>query len=188
MNEADDGVGFLVVASGPRVRRRSRAALELDDRLVDDTELAAIHGEPPVRLELQAIEQRRVHLRLEDGVTAFAQILGAVHRHVGVSKELVDALGAVRIRDADARAHRHFAALDAQRESKRVGDALHHEDCIVVVLHAFQKNGEFVATDSRYGIAAARRFEQPLADRHEPSIAFRVAERVVHRLTAAMPV
>ena len=118
----------------PRVgwRQRTRAStpaiaarVELDDRLVEDRELAAADAPFQLGREGVAGDDRRVHRRLEDRDAALAGCLGGVHRDVGVAQQLVGVLAdPAADGDADAAADRDLLALDRERDLQRVDHAL----------------------------------------------------------------
>ena len=88
-------------------------ALEIDDRLVVELELAGRQRLAQVVLQGAPRLHLRVHLRLEEAEGAAAVALGAVERQVGVAHQLV---GLVAVRradgDADAGADHHLLAVD----------------------------------------------------------------------------
>ena len=68
------------------------ARLQLDHRLVVQDELVVLQCSLQVRLQLEPLERRVVHRRLEHLIAALAALLGHVHRHVRVPEQLLGAL------------------------------------------------------------------------------------------------
>ena len=100
-------------------------ALEIDDRLVVQLELAGdqrlaqvvLHGAPRLHL--------RVHLGLEEAVGAAPVALGAIERQVGVPHQLVGRHAVGRADgDADAGADHHLVAVDVVGLAHRLDDAM----------------------------------------------------------------
>ena len=55
----------------------------VDDRLIEDLELAALESDSEVALEVEQLELLLVHLVVEDLEATLALALGPVHRHIG---------------------------------------------------------------------------------------------------------
>ena len=62
---------------------------EVDDRLVDQPELAELDGALELDAELVALADRRVHARVEDREAGLAVGLRHVHRDVGVAHHVL---------------------------------------------------------------------------------------------------
>ncbi len=131
--DLDDGAGIL--GQRDEIDRRDQAAgrvtpaqqrliavhavvLDVDDRLVEELELAALgDGAAQIGLEVEALDRGRVHRRLERLGLVAAGGLRLVERQVGVPQQLVTALaGGLRGEHvADAGRHLELAALDRDR-------------------------------------------------------------------------
>ena len=136
----------------------------------------AEHGEP-----------RRggdVLLGLEDH-GAGLELLGRVHRDVGVAQQLLG-VGAVPRgqHDADAGLDVEDDAVDVeglvQGLAEPLGDGLRLADAV----HERQQDGELVAAEARDGVAVAQDRLQPRGDLAEQLVAVGVAEGVVDLLEA----
>ena len=78
---------------------------QLDDRLVDDPQLAVLDPAPQLVLRAQPEQHALAQHVVEQLEAAAAALLGAVHRRVGVAQQVGGVgVGAVGDRDADARA------------------------------------------------------------------------------------
>ena len=133
-------------ASGRAPRRRRRGPLvEVDDRLVVEDELVALDRLPQVGLELEPLDDRGAHLRLEELVAAEPGGLRAVHRDVGVAEQV---LAAARRRtaipmlalDEHLRARRSRTALGAPSQIRSASRAASLRSASVL-----EQDGELVA-------------------------------------------
>ena len=82
-----DEAAFGVLPAHQGLEPRNPAVVEGDDRLIGDPELVAFNRAPEVCLQLQAVDDGRVHRLIEDDVMGLPLGLGAVHRGVGVAKK-----------------------------------------------------------------------------------------------------
>ena len=113
------------VPAGERLERHERPPLEVDDRLVVDTELAALDCPLDGEGKLLALADPGVHLRLVRDEAALAGPLRAVHRDVRVPQQLFrhgDVLAAER--DADAGVDRDVVLVDDERLLDRLHEAV----------------------------------------------------------------
>src|SRR5204863_5752164 len=78
-----------------RLDPRYCPASKMEDRLVREGDLLALQGALQVHLEFEAIDDRGVHLGLEDRVTTLAPRLGSVHGEVRIPKEQLAVIDAV---------------------------------------------------------------------------------------------
>ena len=60
---------------------------QLDLRLVDDPQLAALERVPEPALEVEPLDGALAHRLVEDLAARLAELLGAVHRGVGVAQQ-----------------------------------------------------------------------------------------------------
>ena len=95
-----------------------RLSCEVDQRLVDEAELAAAQRHLEALFEHAAVLQRLVHALFEEVVVAAALVLGAIEREVGVLEQRlgVAAVGR-RDGDADAGADHDLMAVDDRSAS-----------------------------------------------------------------------
>ena len=98
---------------------------QAEDRLVGEHSSSRSTRPLQVDLELQALDDRRVHLGLEDRVAALAAALGPVHRQVGVAQQRLGigpgpAAMPMLARDED------LAAAQLERGLERVEEPLRH--------------------------------------------------------------
>ena len=97
-------------------RRRGRL------RLVEQRELA-----PAQRTVQPAVGEARAvlrHLAIEEHCASAPELLGAIHRAVGLAHELFDPPVVGEQRDADARAHVVVTPAEIHRQRERLDDAL----------------------------------------------------------------
>src|SRR6185295_7050665 len=87
-----DQAALRVVPAQQRLEAAQAPAVQLDDRLEDDAELAARLGLVKVGLEAELLLRPRQHRLVEDLEAAAAGRLGAVHRRVGVAQQVVGTL------------------------------------------------------------------------------------------------
>ena len=76
-----------------RLDARELAARQVVDRLVIEDELLVLRRPQQVRPQLEALQHRVVHGRLEDLVPALPFGLGHVHGDVGVAHHFLCSLG-----------------------------------------------------------------------------------------------
>ena len=100
-----------------------RVGPQVVDRLVDEHQLVALDRPLQVHLEVQALDDRRVHLGLEDRVAALAARLGAVHRQVGVAKQRLGA-ASVPVAIPMLAADEDLAPAELERRLERLEDPL----------------------------------------------------------------
>ena len=159
---------------------------ELDHRLVVQDELAVVDGALEIGLELQALQGGVVHRGFEHLVAALPGFLGHVHRHVGVPKELLGALGSARSRvggrDADRGADEDLLALQVERSLERREDPRRNLRGVDAVAAVLEQDRELVSTEASGGVGLPERVLQALADLVEHPVTGGVTERVVDRL------
>ena len=153
--------------------------VEGHDRLVVQDELVGDERAPQLALELDAIDHRRVHVRLEELVSTASRVLHRVHRDVGVAQELVDRVGAAVERDADARVDHRLDTCDAERHRQCIKQTLRDPRCLLLGADVFEKDRELVAAETGCGVGWSDTRKQPLRDAAEQRVAGRVSEAVV---------
>src|SRR6185436_15359841 len=93
-----------------------------------------------------------------EAIVVPAELLGAVHRDVGVAQQRIAVAGVRRIeRHADAGADREFAPVDAERRLERAQDLFRHHLAVGVQLQVRYHHHELVAAvaGERVGLAQA---------------------------------
>ena len=155
------------------------------DRVVDEMELAPLHGSPQRVLQRQTRARLRVHALAEDLVTRAASLLGLVHRRVRVAKDLLGA-GVGRLAQGDPDARRDEDLLGPQVEGfpQRLVVPNRRRPRVVDALDVLQQHHELVAAEPRQGVGLPQVATQPIGDADEQRVAHRVAEAVVHVLEA----
>ena len=100
-----------------RLDRRDAAGGEVVDRLVDEDQLVALEALPELALERDALLETFAEPVVEDLDAPAAELLGAVHRQVGVAEHALGAAIAVcGDGDADRAGERVLLALQVGRE------------------------------------------------------------------------
>ena len=109
-------------------------------------------------LEVVAARDPRAHLRVEELATAAAVLLGLVERDVRVTQQRarVD-VALVRERDAHARRHERFEAIEVEGLVERADDALGDLLGLGDVLEVFAEHDELVAAETSDGVSARAR-------------------------------
>lgn len=172
-----------VAPAHQRLRRNDRAGRQVNDRLVVRDQLAPEDSSLKVDLELEAFEDRRVHARLERLVTPLAGALCAVHRQVGVAKQVV-AAAILAGRDADARRDVDLLALDFERSPQLGQNALGHQLGSPRRADVLEQDRELVAAEARRRIGWPQAATQSARHEDEQLVARDVPEAVVDVLEA----
>ena len=101
-----------------------------------------------------ALDDRRMHRRLEDRVLALALGLRRVHRDVGIAEQVVRAIPFVATGgDADAGADRELLAFDRHGHLEGLEEPLANRQGPVQVGHVVEQDRELVAAQSRRHVA-----------------------------------
>ena len=190
--ERDERVGLhdaarRVLPAQQRFDAEHATVLEIEDRLVDEKELAPLGRGAEIELEREPVLYRGLHLAHERHVAIAARGLGLVQRDVGVAQQVgrprcrapyAMPMLAVMLEDSAGR------ALDLERLAQHFEQALGDELGTAGRCAAFDEHDEFVTADSGNRVGLAQRRRQPGGDRSEQAVAGVVAERVVHLLEA----
>ena len=154
-------------------------------RLVGERELANLQGMPQVAFQFHAFARHHVHVGVEPLHGVAAQVLGAVHRHVGVDHQVLAVAGVVRVQaDAQGQRHEQLAALDRERRAHRLDGGTRHPQGVGRLVQVGQQQGELVAAQPRQRVAAAHALAQAGGDLLQQGVAGGVAEGVVDVLEA----
>ncbi len=175
------GCSQRISASNPN----SVPVVEVDHRLVVHAHLAALDGAVQLVAGAQVVDRAVVFARVEQLGAVAAQLLGAVHRRVGVAQQRLGRVGAAaRQRDADARGHEHLAFHERDRPRDRLGEPLRDELDGLLAGHVVAEDRELVAAEAGDDVVRAHGRAQPVGHGHEQAVAGRVTEAVVHHLEA----
>ena len=156
--------------------------LEIEQRLVDQLELASLQCQAQIRLQLTSLLGAFVEAFLEEGVSAAAGLLGAIQRQVGAAQQclaVVPVLGSNR--DADAGRWREFIAFNADRLGNRREYLARQPVDRVAIFPDGLQDDELVPAEARNEMAP-RRVLYPPPGFNQQSVAGRMAERVVDDL------
>ena len=166
-----------------RLHAADLVALEIDDGLVVELELAGRQGVAQVVLHEVARLHLRIHLRPEEAIGAAPVGLGAVERQVGVPDQLV---GGEAVRgphgDADAGADHHLLPIDGVGRAHRLDDAQRQRRGIGRLADRHLQHRELVAAHARDGVGFPHQLLQALCHHLQELVAGGMAERVVHGL------
>ena len=158
--------------AGQRLETDQLAGGEVDQRLEEGNELAVLDAAADVLLQLHAVGELALQLRVEPGEAVPAGALGGVEREVALAKDVLLLLQTADLGEADRRGHEdlHVAEVDRLRQLRqdRLGELLR-----ILGRRTVEQNRELVAADA--GAAAALRrlarrayrprcFEQLVAD------------------------
>src|SRR5438270_6841774 len=147
----EEGVGeeqpvARVVPAEQRLDRDRAAALELDDRLVVEDELALLEGAGELGAVLEAAADQLVHPRLVDAHPPLAALLAAVHGDIGAAEQLLaTGLAGARQRHPHGAAHHHRARPEVDRAGQGLDDALRDREGVVHRGEVVEVDGEPVA-------------------------------------------
>ena len=158
-------------------------AVQVDERLVVQLELAVGETLSEIELEDAARLDLAIHLGLEEMRGAATFGLGAIESHVGVAQQRV---GAVAVaggkRDADAGADHDLVAAHLVGPADGLDQLRGERARLVGIAERRLHDGEFVAAQTRHQIAVAQAAAQAVGDRLQQLVADRVAERIVDAL------
>ena len=195
--DIDDQIGFLCHRNEPA--RQHHAVLwmrpadqglgpahmtshEIDDGLVHQIEFATLQREPEIGLEIDALRHARAHFARIALHAPAASVLGTVHRHVSVRQQRLHILPIRRPRNADARAHEHFALVQPEGPVQRLLNTQRGGIGFVVMTEILEQHGEFITAKARHRISGAQHALQPLRYCDQEGVTFRMSERVIDEL------
>ncbi len=177
----------LEEAAGRRTPARQRleadqlARIQVDQRLEERNELAVLDAGANVFLELHAVGQLALQLRIEPGEAVPAGALGGVQREIALAEDVLVPLEAADLREADRRRHEHLDIAEVGRLRKLGKDRL--RDLFGgLVRAAIQKNRELVAADPGAAAVLGRFGDERIGDTLEQLVADEVAVQVVDPL------
>jgi hypothetical protein len=158
-------------------------ALERDDRLVVDPQLAADQRTAHLHLQPECLHRVAVHRLVEELVTRAAESLRTVHRRVGVTEQGFRPVVVGPADDhADAGGAHHFVAL--QHEGTRQGalHALGRLRRLPRLLQLLEHQGELVAAHADEDLAGCQTPREPRRYLDQQPIAREMPEAVGDRL------
>ena len=104
-----------MLPSHQRFHPHEISALDLDFRLIENSQLTLFDRAPQLGLQLQAPHRGQVHRRIENLIARFAARLRLIHRDVGVTNQIDRRIVALTERDADADGAEDFVRPDLER-------------------------------------------------------------------------
>ena len=138
--------------------------VEVVDRLVDETELVAFERGSQIELELDAVRDLGLHLRMEDLVAVLARGLGLVERHVRIAQQ-VTRVRPVAHGDTDTGVddQRHRRAVELERLAHHVQQPFRDQFRRDLERAAVDQHHELVATHPADRVRVPQRALQPAA-------------------------
>ena len=179
---ADDAARRVVPAQ-QRLHAVHVHRVEVEERLVQQVELAVGERGLQVHLQPEPVDHRRLHLGREQRGAVLAHRLGAVQRDVGVAEQVLAGV-AVALGDADAGGDRQRAveAVEQERLAQHVAEPLGEQLRAGRERHALGEHHELVAAEPADRVAGPDRGREPGRDRAQQLVAGLVPERVVDLL------
>ena len=172
-----------VLPAHQRLGADGAAAGQLDDRLIEQPQLAAFDRLPQLRLDAQAVLRGGAQVGIEHHHLVLAVGLGAVHRQIGGPQHLAGTAAVDRKPcHADAATQVQQAAVEQERTAERFADPMAIGIGIAVAVRVGADDDELVAAEA-VG-PGARRQRRRQAPRHlaQQHVAGGMAERVVDLL------
>src|SRR5690348_7553938 len=178
----DDAAGGMLPAQ-QRLGAAWPLALQLEFRLVEEPELAALERAMQLAAQERACARTLVDLRGVEMEGIAARLLGAIHRRVGGREQRLDiaAIGGEK-RNADARGDEELVAADGDRAAELLEHFLRDDARVLRTRKIREHDRELVAGDARDRVARAHRRLQSARDLLQKLIARAVPERVVDQL------
>ena len=173
---------FIAVPAHQRLEAAGAAA-RIDLRLIDDIKFFLLDGAAQGRVERQAVARRgieRFGIELE---LPLAQLLGMVHRRVGMAQQRFEIFAIVRIdADADAAIDAHFVAVEHDRLGHGLLNAVQDLQRVAEAAVIAKDEHELVTAVTRHGIRLAQAGLEALGGFDQQFVAGTVAKAVVHKL------
>ena len=138
-----------------------------------------------VGLDLQAGHRLDMHAGVKHLMPCLAAPLGAIHRRVGVTQEVLRPFTAGRTQgDANARRGEDLVTAGLQRRRQDRVDAVGHVRGIALVPDILEQKNELVSPKPCHRITGAPARLEPAADHLQQLIPDQVSEAVIDRLEA----
>ena len=161
----------------------SAAVAQIDFRLVEKPELAALQGTTQLGAEPRPRARALVDLGSEELVAVAMRLLCPVHGRIRRPQQRFGVRTVARkCGDADARCREHFLAGEVDRHGERVEDLLRNDGGVVRSGEIGEHGREFIAADARDGVSGTHRSRQPLGHLAQQFVARGVAQRIVDEL------
>jgi hypothetical protein len=152
-------------------------------RLIEQLELAALHGQPQLRLQHQPRLEGCPHAAIEKHMPAAPGGLGAIQSEVGIAEQLLGAGAIARIdRQPDADLDVDLPGTDRERRVERAQRALRQLLRAVLDFGAADHDRELIAAQAGHKAGPRERGAQMAGDGAEHLIAAGMAERIVDLL------
>ena len=154
-------------------------------RLIEQFELAALRRQRQFGFQREAGFKLAADLVFEQHMTAAPGGFGAAQRHMGIAQEFVRATAAAgEDGGADADPDAMLAIAGQQRCVEAGADLVGETADVFADIAGPNRDGEFVAAQSRDHAGSRNRRRQPFRDRAQHEIAAGVAQHVVDLLEA----
>ena len=125
------------------------AGLQVDNRLVNQSQLITLDGSSQVVFDLQGANDRDAHLVVENDILVLAAMFGFIHRNVGIPQHFFRAgVGTVADGDSDGRGTDDIVPLQLEGLAHGFDDPLGDDNHLFVVLKVFDKNGKFITAET----------------------------------------
>ena len=146
-----------IVPAQQRLGADDRLVGDADDRLIVQRELVFLDRDAQRPFQRVLIEPVLGQVGIEELIGVAAELLGAVHRHVGVLEQTFRIVAVVGInRDADRRRHVDLVLLDLERLRDRflqlLRDAIEHGRIVEIL----DDDHELVAAEARQQVGFAQ--------------------------------
>ena len=184
LRRRDQDLGPRSTPPDQRFDTAHASAAEVHDRLVLEQELLPVESEAQRGLGVEARQRVPLELRVEDLHAVASELLGAVHRRVGVREQLGRCAlrAAAAGRHADRERDRDLTSADLDRPVQSGPDALHGRECGRSVGEVLAEHHELVAAEAADRVGVAHAARQAPGDLAQHLIAHLMAERVVDQL------
>ena len=183
--EVDEGAGgldhALVVAQAhQRLDALDILRPDVDLRLEGAAEALFQDGQPQRLLDLHPRQRLALHAGVEEGRSALAVVLDAIHRNVGVLAQHVVAAAMLRIEAyPDRGGGEYLRSVDEERRLQPFQRGLDVFRHLAPALDRREQQQEFVAADPRQHVGFAQIQPDPLGDLDQQRVADGVAVIVV---------
>src|SRR5690349_9257203 len=156
-----------------------------NNRLIVDGEFLVFDRLSQIAFELQARNRARVHSLVKQFITRLAIFLGAIHRDVCVTQNVVRPIVTTRAEcDADTRRSECRILVEHEWLAQLVLNSLRDSDGISRVSHSAQKNRKLIAAEACKRVDRTQCAFETLSKSHEQQVTMCVAQTVVDVLEA----
>ncbi len=174
---------FRMLPADQGLEPGQRAVVQIDHGLVVDAQLPALDGAVQCVSGAQVVDRAVVLARVVELGAVATELLGPVHRGVGVAQQGLGRVGRrTGERDAHAGGHEDLALHQRDRARDRLGQALGHQLGGLLAGDVVAQDHELVAAEPRDDVGRPHRGAQAVGDRDQQPVTGGVAEAVVHHL------